>query len=415
MKERKGKSDMTYRALTEQEAVAYVKKLPNLFDEGAVLTSREIGDGNLNLVFHIREERTGKSVIVKQALPYARVVGESWPLTLDRSRIEYEALRIQHRLVPDLVPEVYYHDDELALTVMEDLSDHLIMRKGLIQGNRYPQFAKQIGRFLAHTLFFTSDLGLHPYEKKKLVGTFINPEMCKITEDLVFTDPYEDHPTNNFNPLIRPEVEAIWHNAPLKREIARLKYGFLTRTEALLHGDLHTGSIFVTETSTKVIDPEFAYYGPIGFDIGAVIANLLLNYAAQQGLQPDPAKREEYRTYLLETVEDLWSEFVSTFVKLWHTQAKERSAHAEGFWQDYVGQVLQDAAGYAGCKMLRRVIGLAGVADLNSIADEHVRADAERLALAIGQALILERENVKESTDLTAIVQGVATVGVKVS
>ncbi|MBO8163316.1 MAG: S-methyl-5-thioribose kinase [Brevibacillus sp.] len=399
---------MAYRALTEQEAVEYVRTLPGLFTPDAKLTSKEIGDGNLNLVFHIRDEESGKRVIVKQALPYARVVGESWPLTLDRARIESEALKIQHKYVPDLVPEVYHYDAELALTVMEDLSDHVIMRKGLIEGNRYPLFAKHIGRFLAHTLFFTSDLGAHPYEKKALLGKFINPELCKITEDLVFTDPYEDAETNNFNPLLREDVEKIWRNLPLKREIAHLKFGFLTRAEALLHGDLHTGSIFVTEQSTKVIDPEFAYYGPMGFDIGAVIANLLLNYAGQHGLQPDAEERARYREYLLETVEKVWTEFVSEFVRLWHQKVKERSANVEGFWQDYVENLLQDSAGYAGCKILRRVIGLAGVADLNTIADERVRAEAERLALAIGQALILQRRTIREGADLTALVQEVA-------
>ncbi|MFD2370443.1 S-methyl-5-thioribose kinase [Brevibacillus sp. GCM10020057] len=396
---------MAYRALTEQEAVEFVKALPGLFHEGATLYSKEIGDGNLNLVFDIRDEATGKSVIVKQALPYARVVGESWPLTVDRARIESEALRIQHKYVPELVPEVYHFDQELALTIMENVGDHIIMRKGLIQGNRYPLFPKQIGKFLAHTLFYTSDLGANPFDKKALVGTFLNPELCKITEDLVFTDPYENAPTNDYNPLIQKEVEAIWNNKPLKLEIAKLKFDFLTRAEALLHGDLHTGSIFITETSVKVIDPEFAYYGPIGFDIGAVIANLLLNYAAQHGLQKDPGERESYRDYLLATVEDVWSEFVSQFVQLWHKHAKERSAHTEGFWQSYVKRLVQDAAGFAGCKILRRVIGLAGVADLNSIEDAQTRAEAERLALAIGEALILQRYNIEESTDITDIVR----------
>ncbi|MDR7318139.1 S-methyl-5-thioribose kinase [Brevibacillus nitrificans] len=398
---------MAYRALTEQEAVEYVKALPGLFSEGAALVSSEIGDGNLNLVFDIREEATGKSVIVKQALPYARVVGESWPLTVDRARIESEALRLQHKYVPDLVPEVYHFDQELALTVMENVGDHIIMRKGLIEGNRYPLFAKQIGKFLAHTLFFTSDLGANPYDKKALVGTFLNPELCKITEDLVFTDPYENAPTNDFNPLIQKEVEAIWENKPLKLEIAKLKFDFLTRAEALLHGDLHTGSIFITPTSMKAIDPEFAYYGPIGFDIGAVIANLLLNYAGQHGLQKDQGERESYREYLLTTVEDVWNEFVSQFVQLWHKQAKERSAHVEGLWQSYVNRLIQDTAGFAGCKILRRVIGLAGVADLNSIEDVQVRAEAERLALAIGEALILGRNNLEESTDITDLVRTV--------
>ena len=41
---------------------------------------REVGDGNLNLVFIVTGPAGG--VVVKQALPYVRLVGESWPLPL---------------------------------------------------------------------------------------------------------------------------------------------------------------------------------------------------------------------------------------------------------------------------------------------------------------------------------------------
>ena len=42
----------------------------------------EVGDGNLNLVFIVKGPAGG--VAVKQALPYVRLVGESWPLPLSR-------------------------------------------------------------------------------------------------------------------------------------------------------------------------------------------------------------------------------------------------------------------------------------------------------------------------------------------
>ena len=35
----------------------------------------------------------------------------------------------------------------------------------------------------------------------------------------------------------------------------------MTNAQALIHGDLHTGSVFVKGDSTKVIDPEFAFMG----------------------------------------------------------------------------------------------------------------------------------------------------------
>jgi 5-methylthioribose kinase len=377
-----------YHALTEAEAIEYARGIPGVFPAGAQLQSKEIGDGNLNLVFHISDPASGKSIILKQALPYAKVVGESWPLTLDRARIESEALRIEGELCPDLTPKVYAYEPDLALTVMEDLSDHIIMRRGLIEKNRYPLFAGHIGRFLARTLFFTSDLAMNLQQKKLQVKSFINPELCKITEDLIFDDPYTDSPNNNIEPHIRDAAERIWADTELHLEVALLREKFLTKAQALLHGDLHTGSIFVKPDSTKVIDPEFAYYGPMGFDIGAVIANLLLNYAGQEGWSPDAAERAEYRRYLLDTVRGVWTEFERQFRALWNEHAADRMAKTPGYQDVYVAGLLQDTIGFAGCKMVRRVYGLAHVADIDRIEDAAARERAQRLALAIGTELI---------------------------
>jgi 5-methylthioribose kinase len=378
-----------YHALSEKEAIEYARNITGIFPQDAELISREIGDGNLNLVFHISDVTSGKSLILKQALPFAKVVGESWPLTIDRARIESESLILQSSLCPDLVPMVYAYDPELALTVMEDLSDHIIMRRGLIEGNRYPLFASHIGYFLAHTLFYTSDLGLNQQEKKLKVQQFINPELCKITEDLIFDHPYTDADTNNFNPLIRRDVEQIWQNDKLHLEVAVLREKFLTHAQALLHGDLHTGSIFITARSTKVIDPEFAFFGPMGFDIGAVIANLLLNFAGQEAWITDDKARNEFRDYLLQTIREVWLHFEEEFQALWLKDGVDRVANAAGYREDYMQRLLQDTIGFAGCKMIRRIIGLAPVADIHTIQDPEIRAKAERIALSIGENLIL--------------------------
>lgn len=395
----------TYHAFTEAEAVEYARTIPNLFAPNSELTSREIGDGNLNLVFHISEPSTGKSIILKQALPYAKVVGESWPLTLDRARIESEALMIQESLCPDLVPHVFVYEKELALTVMQDLSDHVIMRKGLIEGNRYPLFAQHIARFLAHTLFYTSDLGMNQQEKKERVKQFVNPELCKITEDLIFDDPYRNADTNNVPPAIQDAVEAIWQDKELHLEVAILRNGFLTHAQSLLHGDLHTGSIFITPESTKVIDPEFAYYGPMGFDIGAVFANLLLNYAAQEGWSKDEASRADYRGYLLGTIKDIWTRFEAEFRSLWNEHGVDRLSHTEGYQDYYMQQVLRDAIGYTGSKMVRRVHGLAQVADINKLEDEAAKERAQRIALKIGTSLIKHNRKAQSIDELVEIAE----------
>ncbi|TLS51086.1 S-methyl-5-thioribose kinase [Paenibacillus antri] len=377
-----------YHPLTESEAIERARAVPGVFAPGANLTVREIGDGNLNLVFHIQESGQGKGLILKQALPYAKVVGESWPLTLDRARIESEALMIQGELAPGLAPKVYEYEAELALTIMEDLSDHVIMRRGLIEGNAYPLFAGHIGEFLARTLFFTSDFGMNQQQKKLQTGRFINPELCKITEDLIFDDPYTVSANNNYDPAIENEAAALRSDRELHLEVARLRYGFLTKGQAMLHGDLHTGSIFVTPTSTKVIDPEFAYYGPMGFDIGAVLANLLLNAAAQGGRMDDPSALGDFRAYLLDTVKQVWVEFETRFRALWAEHCVDRLLRESGYLDAFLAELLQDTFGYAGAKMVRRIVGLAHVADIDGIPDEARRNRARRVALGIGADLI---------------------------
>lgn len=400
-----------YRALTEADAIEYARTIPDLFAPDAELENREIGDGNLNLVFHVVDRKSEKSVILKQALPYARVVGESWPLTLDRARIEAEALKQAAQVVPELVPNVYFYDSSLALTAMEDLTDHIILRKGLIAGVKYPQLAEDMAKFLAYTLFFTSEYYLDRQLKKEKVRQFINPQMCDITEGLVFTDPYFDAETNSFNPLIRETVESIWNDVELKREIAQLKEAFMTRAQALLHGDLHTGSIMVKDDSTKVIDPEFAYYGPIGFDVGAFVANLLLSYVSHEVHSADPAVRGDYQKWLLSTIGQVWQSFEKQFRELWNQHVKDEIWSVPGFQDDVLHQILQDTAGFAGCKIMRRIIGLAPVADLESIEDAKARAEAERKALQLGRQLVLRRKKMDGVNGIIAIAHEVLGKG----
>ncbi|OEH92377.1 S-methyl-5-thioribose kinase [Bacillus solimangrovi] len=380
-----------YEPLTEQKVIQLVQQLRLLPSDGA-LTCEEIGDGNLNYVFRVIDERSQQSLIVKQALPYAKVVGESWPLSLNRASIEYQALRIQGELTPDFVPKVYYSDTTYAITIMEDLSQFDILRGKLIDGEHYPNLGKHIGEFIAKTLFFTSDFYLDAETKKQRVKQFINPDLCKITEDLVFTDPFFDHDTNDFEEELREDVANIWDDLLLKLEVAKLKKLFLTRSDALVHGDLHTGSIFVTETDTKVIDPEFAFYGPLGFDIGQFIANILLNAITKQ---------QEQQRQLLQLITDTWEHFSETFTELWKTQGQEKYTQVDGYVEHVLTETFEDAIGFAGCEIIRRTIGLAHVADLDEITEYSELLSSKRHALSLGKELIFQRSKLTSPRQIT--------------
>jgi 5-methylthioribose kinase len=398
-----------YYALDERTAVAYVQAcaaIHDLLPPGEPLVCEEIGDGNLNLIFRVYGERDReRSVIVKQALPYVRLVGESWPLSPTRARIESDALAVEGRLCPELVPQVYHYDPVLYLTIMQDLRDAIIMRKGLIAGRRYPNFAAQIAEFLAQTLFKTSDLYLDSAAKKQEVARFLNPELCKLTEDVIFTEPYlADAPNNRNNPLLDAgQIAALRANPDVLREVRWLKWAFMTRAEALIHGDLHTGSIMVTDVRAWVIDPEFAYYGPMGFDVGAVLGNLVLSYASHLAHSSDAERRAEYQDYLLQTIAEVWERFAARFAALWR---EHDPAQPEQFRESFLLALLRDSIGFAACKMIRRILGVAHVIDLEQIADPAERARAESWALSIAERMLLERASIHDVAGLLALIRG---------
>ena len=375
---------------------------------------REVGDGNLNLVFIVTGPAGG--VAVKQALPYVRLVGESWPLPLSRAFFEHEALVEQGRVAPAQTPRIYHYDHEMALTVMELLRPHVIMRKGLAAGIRYPHFARDIAHFMAHTLFHTSDLALPAAEKKRRMAVFCgNTALCKITEDLIFTDPYRVAELNRWtSPQLDGIAAEFRADNAAKAAISDLKGKFLTSAEAMIHGDLHTGSIMVTATETKVIDPEFAFYGPMGFDVGAVIGNLLLAYFAQAGHEAEPSQRDGYRAWILDQVDQVWTKFEGIFLGLWKDHhggdlyPADLFADAEGqaalrrVRADYTTRLFADSVGFAAAKMIRRILGLAHIEELETIADPDVRATCEKRALRLARDMLVNRGSYRSIGDVTA-------------
>ncbi|QQS13760.1 MAG: S-methyl-5-thioribose kinase [Rhodospirillales bacterium] len=393
-----------YRALKEADVAGYLAGVPavaaRLGGAKADWRIREVGDGNLNLVFVV--EGPADSVVLKQALPYLRLVGESWPLPLRRAYFEYHALKAEGAIAPEHVPELFHFDETLALTVMAFLRPHIILRKGLIKGVVYPKLADHMATFMARTLFLTSDLGQPAARKKAHMALFCdNVELCRITEDLVFTDPWRVAEANRWTtPQLDATAAAVRADGPWKRAAQELKLKFLGQAQALIHGDLHSGSIMVTENETYAIDPEFAFYGPMGFDVGALIGNLFLAYFAQSGHEARPGARDAYRAWILDTIESVWTLFDRRFRALW-TGAHASETFAPALFadapdalgaaqDDYMRRLFVESLGFAGAKMTRRILGLAHVEDLESIADPDRRAACERRALRQARTLMVE-------------------------
>ncbi len=418
---------MDYRRLTDATVAGYLAGVPEMrvrFSSFDDLDVREVGDGNLNFVYIVTNRRApDETVVVKQAVPFLRIAGESWPLSRRRMEFEIAALQRQAVLSPAHVPEIFHASPDMSLMVMRNLRDHRIIRGEMILGKRFPYFADHISTFLAETLFHTSDFALDPAAKKEAVRAAVNVELCKITEDFVFTHPYDDSPTNAYNPALpRAAIDRIQRDPAVRAAVGEMKFAFMTRAEALVHGDLHLGSIMASAEETFVIDPEFAFYGPMGFDVGAVIGNLYLAYFAQDWRQRqmgnDPA---DYRGWLLATAEAVWTGFAEKFLTLWRMHDAAPGAapfigrdldgtSADAFRQATLRRLFADMIGFAACKMMRRIVGIAKVADIAGISDPGERAAAEENALRMGAAMVVRRDDFAAIDDLSALARSISPI-----
>ncbi|WP_215847523.1 S-methyl-5-thioribose kinase [Candidatus Pantoea bituminis] len=392
---------LQYRTFTAADAVEYAKQFGGVDDPSTLVSAEEIGDGNLNLVFKIYDNQGKSRVVVKQALPYVRCVGESWPLTLDRARLEAQTLVEHYKHCPQHTVQITHYDAELAVMVMEDLSSHRIWRGELVQGVYYPEASRQLGEYLAQTLFHTSDFILHPHQKKAEVARFINPEMCEITEDLFFNDPYTDHERNKYPEALEPLVASLRHDDALRIAVAGLKHRFFANAEALLHGDIHSGSIFVADGSLKAIDAEFGYFGPIGFDVGTALGNLLINYCGLPGLLA-PREAADGREQRLSDVRDVWIAFAHRFLELAEAKTTDVAMAYPGYAQAFLRKVWADTIGYCGTELIRRTVGMSHVADMKLIKDEAMRTECIRNAITLGRTLILAADHIEDVEALLA-------------
>ena len=363
------------------------------------ITCVEIGDGNINYVFKLTS-KDGKSIVLKQADTLLRSSGR--PLDIGRSKIEATILQIEHDLCPNMVPNIFNYNEEMAILAMEDISAYKNLRNELINGATFPEFPEDISTFLVNTLLQTADIVIDPSEKKRRVKEFINIDLCEISETLVFLEPYDDYKgQNNYTKENQSFVEdVLYNNELLKSEVAKLRNNFMNNAQALVHGDLHSGSIFVNQEGTKVIDPEFAFYGPMGYDIGNVIGNLIFALIYHE-INAETSSIDTWYSNCIATVYDLVLEKLEGNYQKVVCNSLYKN---ERFKQFYINNVMSDTLGYAGTEIIRRTIGDSKVKEVTSF-DGEKRVLVERILIRIGVSLIMNRESIKSGRSVLNVIE----------
>lgn len=355
------------------------------FETGVELCVEEIGDGNLNFVYRVYDAAQPEcSIVLKQAPPYIKILGPDYPLTTDRLIYEFHSLEEYNRLVSDTVPSLYYFDSEASVIVMEDLRGYRLLRDALISGQVNPFIPKQIGKFMGVTHSQTYDHNITETSVNQYKKDFANTVMQAITADYVFILPFTEHDTNFYSDGLEAEVQKLKTDRVFLQQADILKNIFLRSQRGLTHGDLHTGSIMVNENSAKVIDSEFAFYGPVGFDVGLIWANYLLSYYSHT----DNSR--------------IQSDIISAIIQLWESYTEEFRMDTP--LKNHTLQVIfHEAVAFAGMEMLRRIVGAAHVKDIESIEDICRKLQIEKAILEFGRTIVKERNNITAVNEMVEL------------
>ena len=268
----------TQTILTDENLADYLAQL-GLFPHGAALELSPAGDGNINWVQRVQGE--DRSFIVKQARPALEKFPEYEAPT---ERIACEAGWLERARAHDadgLCPEVLHFDLENRVLVLEDLSESERMDDALARGATLGEAPLRIARLLGRLHAATR---LEP--ASELANAFANDGMRQLHGEHIFVLPFTP---NDFPmpPETRAAAERIQQDGTLGETAARAYERYLRPEGALVHGDVQAGNVLLVDGRPKLLDAEIAHLGDPAFDVGTLLAHLVLHDVARE-----PARRD---------------------------------------------------------------------------------------------------------------------------
>lgn len=318
----------------------------------------EIGDGNLNDVTRVssKTEDGRISLILKKSLPYIKCLGEKFPLGVERMDIEYGALCKFDKLAPGSVPRPYFYEKAANTVCMEDLRGYEILRKRLMRGEFNLELASTIARHLAVVHRETHRTKIGTEALTEMNKTFENSNMLSLTKEFIFTRPFNKaDETNRCSDSVRERLDTVYRDQQVLQTANKMLKIFLEKKECLVHGDLHTGSILVNGSDARIFDMEFAYVGPAAFDLGLLIANYIFSYHRHISIPENNEERRQFAYLMIEACKITVTAYLSVMTA------------PVGDRESYEANLLSETAGFAGCEIVRRLVGAAHNEDLEGM------------------------------------------------
>lgn len=303
--------------LSDASLPAYLARA-GLIRPGEPVEVEPIGDGNINWVRRFRTR--GSSLVVKQARPALERFPEYLAPT---DRIAFEARYFECAAPFDsegICPRIFSFDPEQCVLVIEDLGAAERLDDALARGADVAPAAAALGAFLGRVHAGTRGAGL--------AARFANDGMRALHGEHIFSLPFRP---NGFplSPALARRAREIAADAALVARIDAAHARYREPRGALVHGDVQSANVMLAAAGPKLLDAEIAHVGDPAFDIGQLVAHLLL---------PSLARAEP-------------------------AVGRRAAVAAAQAWLDSVGppgaDAFADAAVYAGIELLRRTLGAA--------------------------------------------------------
>ena len=168
---------------------------------------------------------------------------------------------------------------------------------------------------------------------------------------------------------------------------------------AMLHGDLHSASIQCSRRHIIVSDPESSFFGPAGYDLGSILADLFFAWAGGNATITGREDRLNFCGWCMCAIMEIVDLFRQKFLALYDEKNSPFLSDYTDSRDQCLSVIFLDAASRAGVECLRQTTEPPLHEAITSIEDPEAKARAESILLAFGQELILNREDMNTAGD----------------
>ncbi len=231
-----------------------------------ILALDKPGEGNMNVVIRVKTDQ--RSFILKQSRPYVQKYKQI-KAPIDRIAVEHQFYRaIRNGSISDHIPRILGYDAKQHLLMLEDL--------GHCEDMTAIYRLREVHVGMVEKLVSVITL-IHRTKAPKNFPE--NLGMRRLNHQHIFVLPFMED-----NGFVLDDVQTglqqlslkYKSDTSLKSAVRTIGQKYLSPGETLLHGDYYPGSWMTVGNQFYVIDPEFGFVGFAEFDLGVMVAHLIM-------------------------------------------------------------------------------------------------------------------------------------------